>query len=54
MGGGDVAGLLDNIEEEVAENAGSDTDEPSDNDGAPDDKYDPLSKNKEGAPKLKK
>ena len=53
--GGDTKGLLDDIEEEPEKKAGggSDTEEEIDND-VPDDKFDPLSKNKEGAPTLKK
>ena len=50
--GGDVVGLLDEIVEDVKE-AAPDSDV-SDDDENPDDKYDPLEKNKEGAPRLKK
>ena len=50
--GGDVGGLLDEIVEDVKE-AAPDSDN-SDEDENPDDKYDPLEKNKEGAPRLKK
>ena len=50
--GGDGGGLLDEIVEDVKE-AAPDT-EPSDDDENQDDKYDPLERNKEGAPRLKK
>lgn len=50
--GGDGGGLLDDIVEEE-EGKGDDFEE-EESDETPDDKYDPLAKNREGAPKLKK
>lgn len=50
--GDENAKMLEDIEEDVKENDDEDEDEDSDN--VPDDKYDPLSKQKEGGPKLKK
>ena len=47
--GGD--GFLDEIEEDEKDNKPSDDDTDDDN---PDDKYDPLARQKEGGPKLKK
>lgn len=49
--GSEGAKYLDEIEEEVAE---KDSEEQEDSDDVPEDKYDPLAKQKEGGPKLKK
>ena len=53
--GGDGAGLLDDIVEDPKE-AAPDTDNSNDEggEGGEDDKYDPLERNREGAPRLKK
>ena len=50
--GEDGAKYLDEIEEKEEDEKGSDEEE--DSDDHPDDKYDPLAKQKEGGPKLKK
>lgn len=43
---------MDEIEEEVGDQ--KDSEEEEDSDDVPEDKYDPLAKQKEGGPKLKK
>jgi len=52
--GSDGAKYLDDIEEDVKEDKSSDDDDDDDSDQNLDDKFDPLGKQKEGAPKLKK
>lgn len=50
--GSEGAKYLDEIEEEVGDQ--KDSEEEEDSDDVPEDKYDPLAKQKEGGPKLKK